>query len=92
MKKLFLALCLVLVLASCANEKTIDGITYRPYGLLNEDSCKNDSIQYEMSGWALASGIVFFELVAPPVYTFGYNLWEPVGKKSTSTKLKGVVN
>lgn len=92
MKKLFLALCLITILASCADEKTIDGVTYRPYGLLNEGSCKNDSIEYEISGWAIGSGIIFSELIAPPIYTFGYNLWEPIGKKGKPSQLKGVVN
>jgi len=92
MKKLLLAICLVLVLASCADEKTIDGITYRPYGLLNQETCKNDSIQYEISGWAVFSGILFCEFIAPPVYTFGFNLWEPIGKKSEEIKNKGVIN
>ena len=91
MKQLFLALCFVLVLASCADEKTIDGVTYRPYGLLNESTCKNDSIEYEVSPWAVASGIIFFELIVPPVYTFGFNLFEPVSKKGKPAMLKGVV-
>jgi hypothetical protein len=74
----------------CKN-KTIDGVTYRPYGLLNEETCKNDSIQYQISGIAVISSIIFVELIIPPVYTFGYNLYEPVCKKSKN-KMKGVVS
>lgn len=93
MRKLFLIITIAFVMASCADEKTIDGITYRPYGLLNEDICKNDSIQYQVSGWAICSGVIFFELIVPPIYTFGYNLWEPIGKKGDYRKgiVKGVV-
>lgn len=86
------SLFLVITLSSCADNKVIDGVTYRPYGLLNSDECKNDSIQYEVSGWACFSGIVFCEVIVPPIYTFGYNLFEPVGKKAKNSKLKGVVN
>lgn len=94
MKKLLMALSIVVLFTSCADSKTIDGVTYRPYGLINEESCKNDSIHYEVSGWAIASGIIFFEVVAPPIYVFGYNLFEPVCKKSdlnSDNKIKGAV-
>ena len=91
---LFMFLTTLVVLVSCADNKTIDGVTYRPYGLLNENECKNDSIQYEVSGWAVFSGVVFFECVVPPIYTFGYNLWEPVGKKKdyvSNPQRKGII-
>jgi hypothetical protein len=94
MKKIVtLLLMSVILLTSCADKKTIDGVTYRPYGLLNEETCKNDSIQYRVSGWAFASGVVFCELLVPPIYVFGYNLWEPVGKKSDyqTKNIKGIV-
>jgi len=93
-KKFFLALAIVVSLVSCADKKTINGIEYRPYGFLNESTAKNDSVQYALSGWAVASGVVFFELVVPPIYTFGFNLWQPIGLKSEikAKNLKGVVN
>ena len=79
MKKYFLfSLLTVLLFTSCADEKTINGITYRPYGLLNEGSCKNDSIYYEVSGKAALSGVIFSEVFfIPTLYTFGFNLYEP---------------
>lgn len=86
MKKLITFLTIVILFTSCADDKTIDGVTYRPYGLLNEETAKNDSIQYTISPWAFCSGIIFVECIVPPIYTFGYNLWEPVGKKSDFTK------
>ena len=88
-----LAIATILTISSCAESKTIDGVTYRPYGLLNETTCKNDSIQYQASGWAIVSGIVFCETIVVPVYTFGFNLYEPVGKKKDYIKgdIKGVV-
>ena len=94
MKKLIPCLLVIFLFTSCADSKTIDGKEYRPYGLLNSDLYKNDSIQYHVSGWALFSGIIWIETVVVPVYVFGYNLWEPVGKKSefiNTNPNKGVI-
>ena len=90
-KFLVLALLVGLLFTSCAEPKTIDGITYRPYGLLNETEQKNPNIKYEISGWAVASGIIFSETIIVPVYTFGFNLWEPIGKVGDAPETKGVV-
>lgn len=93
MKKLIVALVVFgLLFVSCAEEKTINGVTYRPYGILNADTQKNPNIEYEVSGWAVFSGVVFVETIIVPVYTFGYNLWEPVGLKSTDPSKNGIVN
>lgn len=95
MKKILflIAAVSVLLFSSCADEKTIDGVTYRPYGFMNESTCKNDSVQYEVSGEAVVAGIIFSECIVPPIYVFGYNLWEPVGLKKDyrDGKIKGVV-
>lgn len=95
MKKLLSILGIAtLLLTSCADNKTINGKTYRPYGILNEETCKNDSIQYEISGEAIVSGIIFCVLIVPPIYTFGFNLWQPVGLKKDYQNggiIKGVV-
>ena len=95
MKKINLIalICLVSIFfSSCAENKTIDGVTYRPYSFLNEETCKNDSVQYSISGWAVASGVIFAETIIVPIYVFGYNLYEPVGLKKDykSGKAKGV--
>ena len=95
MKKQILLLAIIIaVLSSCADSKTINGTTYRPYGLLNESTCKNDSVQYEISGLAVASSIIFCEFIVPPIYSVGYNLYQPVGLKSQfkSSNTKGVIN
>lgn len=78
MKKLLIILTSCFILVSCADNKTINGTTYRPYGFINEKSCKVDSVHYEFCGTAALCGIVFSGfLLIPTVYTFGYNLYEP---------------
>lgn len=82
MKKVILIISIIIILISCADKKTINGTTYRPYGIFNENTAKNDNVEYEVSGWAVFSGILFFETIAVPIYTFGFNLWQPVRLKS----------
>jgi len=81
MKKLFLGALLIIMsisLFSCADSKTINGVTYRPYGIFNEGSAKNPNIHYEVSGEAVFSGVMFAEFfLIPTIYTFGYNIYEP---------------
>ncbi len=83
-KYLFVGFSIViLLLTACADDKTINGVTYRPYGLFNENACKNDSIEYQIAGDAVFSGVFFAEcFFIPTIYTFGYNLYEPVRLKS----------
>jgi hypothetical protein len=90
MKKLFLGLILLaaVLLSSCANEKKIDNVIYEPYGLVNEDTHKNDSIQYEVSFGSVAFAIIFSETIIAPVYVVGWDLYQPVSK--IGTKDKGV--
>lgn len=82
MKKTFSILFFSLLLfASCAEEKIIEGKKYEPYGLFNEDVMKNDSIVYELSAGSVIAIIIFCETIIVPVYTIGWDLYEPVRKK-----------
>lgn len=81
--KRILFLAVGLMMTSCADNKVIDGVKYRPYGLINEGECRNDSIHYEVAMDAAFSGVLFSEfLFIPTIYVFGYNLWEPMCKES----------
>ena len=86
MKKILIILCIGFLFTSCADNKVIDNVEYRPYGLLNEDSCKNDSIQYSVSTGSVIVGVIFCESVIVPIYVFGFNLWEPIGIKGKVIK------
>lgn len=73
---------LALLLVSCAEPKTIDGKTYQTYGLLNSDEFKSDSIAYKPSVGSVIVGVIFFETIIAPIYIFGFDLYEPIAKKS----------
>ncbi len=79
---IILAALMLASIASCADSKTIDGKTYRPYGLINEKDCKADSIHYEVAIDATIAGVIFVETVITPIYVFGFNFYEPICKES----------
>ncbi len=58
--------------------KTINGTTYGDYGLLNQDD-KNPNVRYEPNWRNLVLGVIFFEMVIPPIYVFSFYLFKPVG-------------
>ena len=78
---LLLACVVVFSTVACsAPTKTINGTTYGDYGLPNQDD-KNLNIKYEPNWWNIAMGVIFFEMIIPPIYVFGFHLFEPVGTK-----------
>jgi hypothetical protein len=66
--------------ACSAPTKTINGTTYSDYGLFNPDD-KNPNVRYEPNWWNVAMGVIFFEMIIPPIYVFGFHLFKPVGPK-----------
>ena len=62
---------------------TVGGVTYHAYGLVNQDDVKNPKIRYEVSAMHVVVGILYCETVIVPVYIVGWDLWEPVGVKTT---------
>lgn len=85
MRKLLIILAFALLLGACADDKTIDGVTYEPYGLINQDTKKNDSIHYEIPTDVIITSVLFCETLIVPVYNVGFAFWEPVGKASEFT-------
>lgn len=86
-----LAMALVLsttLLVGCGDHKTINGVTYDTYGLLNSDDKKNPNIQYEIIWGNVIWGALLFETIIAPIYFFGFSCFEPVGKKP---EIKGEV-
>jgi hypothetical protein len=79
---LLLIVAMVMMSVGCANPKTIDGVKYDTYGLIDKDEKKNDNIEYEVVYGNVFWAIVFSATVVAPVYFFGWALYEPVGKKA----------
>lgn len=77
-----------LLLGGCAQPKTICGVQYQSYGFLNSDDLRNPDVQYKVSIGSLVLAIIFFETVIVPIYVFGFDIMEPVGRKPA---IKGAV-
>ena len=79
---LLIIIFLVFNFAACtAPTKTINGTIYRDYGILNTED-KNPNIQYEPNWTNIFLGVIFFEMIIPPIYVFGFHLFEPIGPRS----------
>jgi len=85
MKKIIVVMVLVCFsacgLMGCGSTKSINGVEYDTYGLLNADAKKNPDIEYEVIWGNVFWGIVLSETIIAPVYFFGFSIFEPVGKK-----------
>lgn len=81
MKKIIMALIATSLLVACSNNKTIDGVEYETYGLINKEDEKADSIKYKVCAGNVVWGALTFGTVIGPIYFFGFDLWEPVAKK-----------
>ena len=81
---LLIAIVMLLIVfqpVSCAEDTEIQGKMYQSYGIINENEAKNDSIEYKASVGNMIVGFLLVETVVVPIYVFGYDLFEPVGKK-----------
>lgn len=81
-------LATALLLAGCAQPRTVCGIEYGSYGLLNADDKKNPDVEYEVVWGNVVWSIVLMETVIAPIYFGGFSLFQPVGPKS---KIKGAI-
>ena len=90
MKKIvFLAALAVMLLTSCAENKTFeksDGTTVVavPYGWMDKEHAI-DGVQYKLCTPNLVLSVIFCETVAAPVLLTGLELWEPVSYTEPNT-------
>ena len=63
----------------------VNGTVYRDYGLLDQDK-RDPKIEYEPNWYNIVLGCLFFQLIFPPIYVFGFHLMEPVDVKPTKVK------
>ena len=78
----------ILISGGCSDTKVIDGVEYDTYGILNVEDKKNPDIEYEVCWGNVVLGVILIETVIAPIYFFGFDMYEPVGKKS---EIKGQV-
>lgn len=82
MKNIFILIITILLLSSCADNKVIEvngeNKLFKPYGLVNEERVRNDSVYYEISPESIVWSIVLCETIIAPVYLIGWELYEPI--------------
>lgn len=76
MKKMIATLCAALLLAGCSNPMTHEGKTYDSYGLISSNE-KSDKVCYKTNITDVVLGVIFFETIIVPIYTFGFDMYEP---------------
>ena len=76
---------LALTLCSCADEKTLNGVTYKPYGWMDKNRYKSDKVIYEVSTGNIVWSILLYETIVAPVVLTGMSLYKPVALKCDST-------
>ena len=90
MKKIvFLAALAVMLLASCAENKTFeksDGTTVVavPYGWMDKEHAI-DGVQYQICTPNFVLSVILCETIAAPVLLTGLELWEPVSYTEPNT-------
>lgn len=75
------AVVIAALLSGCAHPKTINGVEYQPYGLMNEGDRKDPSVRYEVPFGNIFWACVGVETIFLPVYIIGWDLYAPVSKK-----------
>jgi len=85
MKRLFLVLLAVLLLAGClsgcADDLTVNGKTYESYGFIDKDDERDPGIEYDLCIGNLVWSVILFETAIAPIYFLGFSIMEPVGVK-----------
>ena len=77
---IFLFICLFCFNGCTRGDNTIHGKEYTSYGLLNMDE-KDPKVKYEPMWMNMFVGVIFSELIIPPIYVFGFHCMEPVAMK-----------
>ena len=90
MKKLVFTICAIIMLSSCADEKTFkrsDGteFTAEPYGWMNQ-SKKIDGVVYDINVGNMVWNVLTVESILVPTILTGIQLYEPVNYVEPKTK------
>ena len=82
MKKLFALVLALLLMASCAENKTFNTengktVIAKPYGWMNPEE-KVENVEYQLCVSNIILDVVFSETIVLPIILTGTQLWEPV--------------
>lgn len=92
MRKFIVLICLFcFMIAGCGSDKTLNGIEYETYGLINRDEIRNDEVQYKVITGNIVWSVLLFGTVIFPIYFIGFSLYEPVSLKHNRTSYKGIL-
>lgn len=80
-RRIATVLVAAMLAASCGSTKVIDGVEYDTYGLFDAAKKENPGIQYDLIWGNVVWGVILFECIVPPIYFFGFSLFEPVCKR-----------
>lgn len=62
-------------LSGCGNGQ-VQGVEYKSYGFVNEESVKNPNVHYEISASSVIWGIILSETIVIPLYIVGWDLYK----------------
>ena len=92
MKKTIIGLCILCMLCcACSDNKVIDNVNYKTYGLLNQDKYKSPDIEYRIVWGNVVWGGFLCETIVAPIYFFGFDIFEPVKKKVNPEYIDGEI-
>jgi predicted small secreted protein len=72
------------LLTACAYPRTICGVTYDTYGAIDAVEKHNPKIEYRISVGNIIWSVIFLETIIVPIWLMGFNLYYPVGPKSSA--------
>lgn len=81
---IFMCLILLTLITGCGDPRTIDGITYDTWGLINKGDKENPDVQYKVNIPSIVVAVLLVETIIVPAYILGFNCMEPVGAKDHS--------
>ena len=79
---LFLISSLMLLYTGCASNKTINGVEYNTYGVLDAADEKNPNIHYNVVWGNVVWGALLLPTIICPIYFWGFSMYEPTGPET----------
>ena len=86
MKTKYLIILVIILLSTCADNKTIyingERRIFQPYGWTDYQELKNDSIIYKPNVGNIVLDVIFIETIFIPVWLTGWQFYEPIDLKT----------